>query len=122
MSAETRLTATLLAHAPLTALVGAGAAARIYPDNVPQEQAAPCVAYSRTGTENTYSISGQIVAERATLEVWCMAEARAKAEEICDAASAACKGAGYLLAGRRGEFDPDAELWGAVLTVDIWTL
>lgn len=121
MSAETDLIAVLLGHAPLTALVGAGSSARIYPDNVPQERAVPCIAYSRAGTEHLHTIHGSVVAEKASIEVWCMAARRSDAEQLCDAVGQACKAAGYTLAGRRAEFDPDAELWGAVLSVDVWT-
>jgi hypothetical protein len=122
MSAETTLTATLLAYAPLTALVGSGSSARIYPDNVPQEKALPCVAYSRTATEHTYTIHGSVIAEKASIEVWCMASRRADAEQMCDQVAAACKAAGYTLVGRRAELDTEAEVWGSVLNVEVWTL
>lgn len=122
MSAETVLNSTLLASAAVTGLVGAGSAARIYPDNVPQEQATPCIAYSRQSTEFLYTISGNVAGEKATMEVWCMAETRQAAESLADAAAGATLGiGGFVLIGRRAEFDNEAALWGAVLTLDVWT-
>jgi len=117
MSSETVLTAALKAAAGVTSLV----AQRIYPDNVPQEQAPPYVAFTRSGTEYLSSIHGPILGEKASLEVWCMSSSRKDAEAIADAVQAASVAARFAPTGRRAEYDNEAELWGAVLSLDHWT-
>lgn len=117
MSAETTLNAALKAAPAVTALVGQ----RIYPDNVPQEQAPPYVAFTRSGTEYVGTIHGTVVGSKASLEVWCMSSSRKEAEAIADAIETAAAAAKFIPTGRRAEFDSEAEMWGAVLSVDFWS-
>lgn len=120
MSAETDLYTTLKAASGVTNLVGGSSSPRIYPDLAPQEATLPCVGYQRVGTEITGTLSSAVVATKATLDVWCMAATRLAAEGLADAVQTACAAAWYTPTARRSEYDPDAALWAAVLTVDYW--
>ena len=57
---EAALIARLNSYAPLTALVGSGAAARIYPEWLPQKTNFPAVAMARRGDER-FEVMGQSV-------------------------------------------------------------
>lgn len=115
MSAETDLYAALSGAAAVTALVST----RIYPDVVPADVALPCIAYTRTETEFVTTIhSARPVAETAFLEISCMAESRAAAEDLGDKVRNAAGDAGFAPVGRRAEFDPENEMWAAVLSVE----
>lgn len=116
MSAETSLYAALAADTS----VGAICDDRIYPDVAPQDASLPAVAFERTGTEYVNTIHGTAIATRSTLAVYCMAEARATAEGLCDAVAAASRSAGFISADRRAEFNAEQMLWATVLTVDFW--
>lgn len=120
MSAETQLAAVLLAAPAVTALVGTGAGARIYPDIAPQEVALPCVAFTRVGTEVVGTFSTPIAASKATLECFCMAASRADAEQLADAVNAAVAAAWFIPSSRRSEQDGEAALWASVLVLDYW--
>jgi hypothetical protein len=114
MSSETVLYSTLAGDAPVSALVGT----RIYPDVVPQDATGAAIAYLKVGTEPVTTIHSSIpLATFTTLEVWCMAGARAEAEAVAAAAVNALGAALFQLLDRRAEFDQDSELWASVLTV-----
>jgi hypothetical protein len=122
MSAETALNTALLAAPAVTAIVGSGSAARVYPDVVPQDKGLPALAYARVATEPILTVhSAAPIATRATLEVWCMAATRAAAEGLADIVSGVVGAARFIYAGRRFEYDPDNELFAAVLTVDYFS-
>lgn len=116
MSAEADLYTTLSGDTSVMSLVDD----RVYPDVVPQDRDLPAVAYSRVGTEYVNSIHGAALAQRATLEVFCMAARREDAEEICDAVSDAVRPSAFVTVGRRAEFDSEQLVWASVLTVDYW--
>lgn len=116
MSAETTLYATLTASTGVSALV----ASRVYPDVAPQDVTLPSVVFERTDTEYVNTIHGTAVAQRATLEVWCMAEGRSDAEQLADAVIAAVRPASFLTTGRRAEFNAEQSVWAAVVTLDFW--
>ena len=109
MSAETQFYSALTGAAGVTAIVGSGSAARIYPDLTPQEIALPCVAYSRTGTEYLTTIhSGVPLGADVTIECWCMATTRTAADALADAVEAAA-GAVYFTPASRSSVVPDPE-------------
>ena len=116
MSAETVLYSTLSGAAGVTALVST----RIYPDVAPQEGSLPAITFERTGTEYHNTIHGTVIATVAAMDVWCMGATRASAEAVCDAVATAVRVAGFLTTGRRAEFDPESDLWAAVLSIDHW--
>jgi len=116
VSAETVLYSTLSGAAGVTALVST----RIYPDVAPQEGSLPAITFERTGTEYHNTIHGTVIATVAALDVWCMGATRASAEAVCDAATAAVAAAGFITRNRRAEYDPESDLWGAVLSIDHW--
>jgi hypothetical protein len=114
VSSETLLYSTLSTAAPVVALVGT----RIYPDVVPQNVTGSAIAYIKVNTEAVATIhTATPAATFTTLEVWCMAGARAAAEAVADASQTALGAALFVLQDRRAEFDPDSELWASVLTV-----
>lgn len=121
MSAETDLYAALTAAAGVTAIVGTGAAARIYPDVVPQEIELPAVAFLRGETEYVHTLGALAVDQRAALDVVCMAVTRAAAESLATAVEAACITAQYPPTARRADYDHENGIWATVLTVDVWT-
>lgn len=119
MSAETDLNAALKAAAGVTAIVGSGDSARIYPDLVPQERALPAVAYGRADTEYTTTIhTSTPIGETPIIDVWCMHTTRAGADALAAAVLAAAGGAGFQLRSRSA-IPPDNEqaVLGTVLQV-----
>lgn len=120
MSAETTFNATLKAAVAVTAIVGAGDDARIYPDIVGQEVDLPCVAYTRTATEVTSTLSRPATDLRATLEVFCMAGSRLAAEALADEVVTAAGAAWFVLTSRRADYDDEQRLFAAVLSFDYW--
>lgn len=116
MSAEASLYSALTGDTSVMLLVDD----RVYPDVLPQDKALPAVAYSRIGTEYVNTIHGTSLASKATLDVFCMAERREDAEDICNAVEEVSRVADFITTGRRAEFDADQLLWAAVLTVEFW--
>lgn len=122
MSAETSLYTALTADAAVTAIVGSGSAARVYPDVVPQEIDLPAVAYARAETEYVTTVHSSVPAgEKVTLAVWCMAEKRSDADALADAAIAAAAAASFTPISRRADFDADNEIWVTELGVTFWS-
>jgi hypothetical protein len=118
MSAETVLYSTLTAAAAVTALVGSGSAARIYPDEIPQEVDVPAVVFFRLSTEYTRTIhAATAVRESATLDVYCLAETRAGAEDLADKVKVATEAAKFITLDRRGDADAGEAIYATVLTV-----
>lgn len=120
MSSEDTFFSALSAAATVTALVGTGTKIRIFPDYVPAETALPAVAYTRAGTEYLNSISNAVLAQRATLEVWCLARKRPAADSLADTITPVLAAANFLFTGRRTEFEPENGIWATILTVDHW--
>lgn len=116
MSAETSLYSALSGDAGVTAIV----AGRVYPDVAPQGSALPAIVFERTQTDYLNTIHGTAIAQKASLEVWCMAETRAQAEALCNAVETAARTADFITMGRRAEFDNEQMLWATVLSVDFW--
>jgi hypothetical protein len=91
---------------------------RVYPDFVPEERALPAIAVARANTEYISTIHsvtplGSIV----TLDVWCMAESRAAAEDLGTKAAAALTT--FTLQNRTPEFDSESGVYATVLTTTV---
>lgn len=114
MSAESTLYATLTAAGAVTALVGSGSAARIYPDAAPEDTASTYIVFERANTEPIITIHGSIPASIATLVVSCWAATRGGAEALAAAAQAALLAASFGLANRDGDIEPQT---GTCVTV-----
>jgi hypothetical protein len=118
VSSETLLYSTLTGASAVTAIVGTGSSARIYPDVVPQQITGSSIAYLRISTEPLTTIHSSIpLGGFAVIEVWCMTSKRVDAETLADAVQAALGAAQFGLVDRRVEYDAENELWAAVLTV-----
>ena len=116
MSAEDALFAALTGATEVTNLVST----RVYRGYVPQEVQAPCIAFDRVATEHVNTIHGTVLASRASLEIWCMAEQGRQADRIADAVTPIAAGQKFIPTGRRAEFDVDSGIWSTVISVDHW--
>lgn len=114
MSAETTLYSTLSAAAPVTAIVGTN----IYPDQAPQELDPPFIVYERAGTDPTMTIHGTIVATKVTVDLHCLADTRAIAEDLADKVVAALVSAGFEYLDRAASFEPELNKCAATVTVN----
>jgi hypothetical protein len=116
MSAETTFYAYLAGAAGVTAIVGAGASARIYPDVIPQDKALPAVAYARMVTEPVSTVhSGAQVAELVTMQAQCWAATRTAADALADAATAALAAQGEPPVARSVLFDDETGAFGTAV-------
>ncbi|WP_395406305.1 hypothetical protein ACHMW6_06430 [Pseudoduganella sp. UC29_106] len=117
MSAESIVYAALNVVG-VTTHVGSNICAAI----LPQGRKLPAIVYVRTGTENTTTIhSAAPVASLVTMDIWCIAESFAKAEDIADAAEVAMVPVVGYPVDRRQEVDPETEALITILTYNIWT-
>lgn len=120
MSAETTLYGILAAAPSVTALVGSGAAARIYPDAMPEDCAYPALVYVRAGTDPIVTIDGLKHGEFATLSVQAWANTRGDADAVADAVELALLAAGEIPADRQAAYDPEMGLFAASLAVTLF--
>ena len=124
MSAETDLRADLLAHAPLSTLVG-GATGVAF-DKVPQNKTRPFVVLVRDEPLEEYTtLDGRLVAALLQFRAQCVGDTRAQAEEVADAVEAALRAStrepnGIPCSGRFAGADPDLDLELVNLTVEWW--
>ena len=120
MSIETDFRATLVAYAPLFALVGQRIAANAVPKGAPF----PLVVFS--GNHNpTVGLDGSLLALQCNLQVQCWGETAAQADQVADAVAAAVatapRDAGATVVDRNAAFDPDISKDGTTLTVEWWS-
>lgn len=121
MSAETLINAALLASGPVTAVVGSGASARVYPDFLVQELVLPGLVNQRAETEFINTIhTGVPIASRITMETWCLAETRIAAERLADLVEVALSNADFLVVNRRPEYDEETLTFATVVSSDVW--
>src|ERR1700704_5380367 len=110
MSAESLMNAALLAYAPLTAVVGIGSNAKIYPDFLSQEFIPPAVIMQRENTEHVNTIhTGASLASRVTMDAWCLAMTRIGAEQLADLVELALVAGEFLIVGRHPAFNEDTK-------------
>lgn len=123
MSSESICYDTLLASSPVTAIVGAGADARVFPSEVPQDYDLPAIAIVRTETEHLTTIHSSVpIASRATLEVECMAATREAASSLMVLVQTALGAAGFLSVDRRDAYTPETDpaICSDILVVSHW--
>lgn len=121
MSIEADFRATLVAHAPLIALVPA---ARIAQNAVDPGAVGAAVVFAAThnrilGLDNT------LLGDQCQIEVQCWAESAVAADALADAVVAAVATApaasGACVTGRASSFDPETGQDATLLTVEWWT-
>lgn len=120
MSAESVLFDTLAGAAGVTALIGAGAAARIYPDAMPEGAAYPVIVFARTATEPLVTINGTRHGEFVSLQVHCWGKTRDSTDAVAEAVDAALLGAGEIPTGREAGFDPETGLYVTIIEVTLF--
>jgi hypothetical protein len=120
MSIEADFRATLVAHAPLTALVPA---ARIAQNAVDSGGTSPAVVFIATHAPILGLDSTQL-GDQCQLEVQCWAESAVAADAVADAVKAAVAtapaAACAVVTSRASTFDPETGQDGTVLSVEWW--
>lgn len=123
MTAETTIYAALKNDAAVSAIVGVGDAARVYPDIAPLTVELPAIGYQRLETQpiTTIHASGPL-ASIVRLEVACMSRSRLEADSLSVAATAALAAQKFIFRDRRAELvggeSNERGVWATVLTVD----
>jgi hypothetical protein len=94
---------------------------KIYAAILPQGKKLPAIVYIRTDTDYVTTIhSATPQASSVTMDIWCIAESFAKAEDIADAVETAMTSVVGYPVGRRQEVDPETEALITVLTYKVW--
>ncbi len=120
MSIDTDVYAAMSGHAPLTALVGSGAACRVYPSVIAQGVPMPAVAYAlRTDTFPT--LLGEVGINQTRVVVQCWAEGIAQAKAVADEVVAAFAAQAVPLQSRDGLFDAEIGLHAETIEFDWWS-
>ncbi len=114
MSAETDFHALLVAHAPLTGLVGS----RVALNAVAPGSGMPFVVFACTHVPD-FALTGALLIDDVTFTVQCWAESGEQAENVADAVVAALPIA-YAITSRVTAFDEDLDLSATVLTIQQW--
>jgi hypothetical protein len=107
MSFETDLFALLNANAGVTALVGAGAAARIYPVLAPTDVARPFVTWQRIASEPS-DYAGRPGGERISVQLDCWADTFDDVKALADAVRIAIEAS---LGAVRGVLETDTDFF-----------
>jgi len=97
--------------------VVAAVATRLYPDALPEDCAYPAVVFSRTRTEPTIGLSGQVFGADVDLSIGCWAKTRITADLVAVAVEAALVGSPFVRTAREAVMDPDTGLLATILTV-----
>jgi hypothetical protein len=117
MSAESIVLAALSAASGVTNIVNNN----IYAALLPQGKKLPAIVYVRTETDYVTTIhTAAPQASSVTMDIWCIGETFAKAEDIADAVEAAMASVVGYPVGRRQEVDPETEALIAILTYKVW--
>lgn len=113
MSAETAFHAALLAHAPLTSLVGS----RVAMHAVPAGLQLPYVVFT-SRHDPQYTLDNTLACDFVTFEVQCWADSALDAQDVADTVKAAAATAGALVLGSVGAYDAEVGLDAVQLTVE----
>lgn len=120
MSAEQTLHDALTAGSPDNAVVTL-VTDRIYPIVVPEGEGLPAVAYQRTNTEYTNTISNTALAARVTFDVFCVAPSFKAAEDLANAVADIVEDADEITKiNRTHTFDGESMTYAVIITVDVW--
>ena len=121
MTIEADFRATLVAHAPLTALVPAARVAQNAIDA--GGGTSPAVVFIATHTP-VLGLDNTQLGDQCLIEVQCWAESAVAADAVADAVKSAVATAPAascaVVTGRASTFDPDTGQDGTVLTVEWW--
>lgn len=119
MSIETDFRDALLAHGPLTALVGT----RIAQDAAPDGTAYPLVLFA-VRRDATHALDGTLLVDQATVAVQCWAADASAAAAVADAVRGAMEAQtvphGALVLDRSTATDTDLDLDAVFLSVQWW--
>ncbi|HJT63073.1 MAG TPA: DUF3168 domain-containing protein [Burkholderiales bacterium] len=122
MSAETLTYNALVGAAAVTAIVGAGASAKIYPDEAAQEAAPPLIVFERGDSDPEYTLDNTLAGNKVQIHVTSWAATRVAAEQLADACVTAMATAGYVSLARDGSFDAETQSYAAVVLFEVWEL
>lgn len=89
---NTALFGKLTGSSAITAIVGSGTAARVYPGIAPQGTARPCIVYSRTGSEYDPCLSARLGWANSDIQVISIADTYLGAEALAAAVRATLEG------------------------------
>lgn len=89
---NTALYSKLTGASTITAIVGTGTAARVYPGIAPQGTARPCIVYSRNGSEHEHSLSGHTGFANSDIQIIAIADTYLGAESLASAVRATLDG------------------------------
>lgn len=120
MTIDSDVFAVMSGHAPLTALLGVGAAFRMYPSVIAQGEPMPAAAYA-IRTDPVAGLEGVVLASQSRIVVECWAEGIAQAKDVADAVVGAFAAASVPCAGRDGRFDLEIGLHVESVEFDWWS-
>ena len=113
MIPEKKLQSTLLAAAPLTALVGT----RVRMDLAEESDATPYVVCMRDDTGPMHTLIDQIENPDVVFELHCWADTRLAAETLAAAAKTAVQNAGWSVTEHQGAFSREVGAHATILKV-----
>jgi hypothetical protein len=120
MSIDSDIFDVMAGYAPLTALVGSGAAVRIYPSVIAQGVTMPAVAYALR-TDAFATLLGEVGINQTRIVVQCWAEGIAQAKAVADEVVAAFAAQAVPLQSRDGLFDAEIGLHAETIEFDWWS-
>jgi len=116
MKAEETIYSVLSADAGIDAICGD----RIYPDARPAETGVlPAIVFQRSDTEVTQGLSGAVLAQRALIQIACLATLRADAEGLADVVVTIAAAQGWVYLNRTAAFEPESEIYVAAIDVQL---
>jgi hypothetical protein len=115
MAIEEAVNTRLLAVSAVTALVGSGTAARIYPLVIPQDAQRPAISYQKISSPKTISHSGDSNLSRSRFQFTCQAETYTSVKALATAVRNAFIGyrgtiSGVRIDGGLVEDDTDGDI------------
>lgn len=116
MSAETEIYAALSGFSGLTSLVST----RIYPDVLPESTAYPAVVFSRERTVPVFGLGNHYFGADVGMQIASWGRTRSEADAAADAVAGALAASGNLYQGRTSGYDPETDLYAAVIELEIF--
>jgi len=120
MSIDSDIYTLMSGHAALTALVGSGAACRVFPSVIAQGVAMPACAYALR-TDGLGLLTGTVGVYQTRVVVQCWAESIAAAKAVADAVTGAFATQYVPVASRDGLFDAEIGLHAETVEFDWWS-
>lgn len=110
----------LRGNAGVTALLGSGAAIRLFPNVIAQGVAMPAAVYA-VNSDPIALLDGTVGIVQSRVVVQCWAEGIAQAQSVADAVQAALQASSIPLAARDGSFDAEIGLHVETVEFDWWS-